>query len=229
MKKYLIIILLLFVSMSNVLAFNTSKKIYDYAQILTEKEEKKLKKDIDLFMANSNMDMVLVTVKYHGKENTGAYATEFYDVNGFGFGEEKSGVVGVIDLSNKLVRFGFSKFGTANNIFSSEISKNIVDKTNQKEEKSYYKMFSTFVDETTEYFFEVKNIQTLDDSIIRILKIILISFIVTTLYSLILLLRSKNKKLKLVGQKNYLVKNSFELNKNTTKFITTQTKTIKDK
>ena len=102
----------MFVCITNIKAFNTNTKIYDYAQVLTTKEEYKLKKDIDLFIANSNMDMVLITVKYHDKKNTSLYVEEFYNTNGFGIGNTKDGVVAVIDFSNKNNEFVFSKFGS---------------------------------------------------------------------------------------------------------------------
>ena len=41
--KYLIIAFLLFIGINNVLAFDNTAKVYDYAQLLTEKKEQELK------------------------------------------------------------------------------------------------------------------------------------------------------------------------------------------
>ena len=62
--KYLIITLLLFFGIKNVNAiqkFDTTIKVYDYAQILTEREEKKLKAEANNYVNKHNMDMVIVT------------------------------------------------------------------------------------------------------------------------------------------------------------------------
>ena len=61
--KYLLILFLLFVGINNIKAFDTSLKVYDYAQVLSLEEEENLKKEINLFIANHNMDMALVPVK----------------------------------------------------------------------------------------------------------------------------------------------------------------------
>ena len=45
------------------------------------------------------MDMVLVTVKYHTKNNTKEYAQDFYDYNKFGLNATYDGIIFVIQLS----------------------------------------------------------------------------------------------------------------------------------
>ena len=79
--KYIIILFLLFIGINSVLAFDTTKKVYDYANVLSENEEKILKEKALEFIDKYNMDMVLVTVKHHEKRTTQAYAQDFYDYN----------------------------------------------------------------------------------------------------------------------------------------------------
>ena len=70
--KKLFLILLLIIGVSSVKAervFDTTIKIYDYAQILNDKEEKDLKKSVDKYIKKYNIDMVLVTIK-HYNQNT---------------------------------------------------------------------------------------------------------------------------------------------------------------
>ena len=65
--KFLLILLLVFIGINSVKAFDTTTKIYDYAMVLTTKEKEQLKEKIDKYIEDHNMDMVLVTVKYHTK------------------------------------------------------------------------------------------------------------------------------------------------------------------
>ena len=47
----------------NTKAVDASEKIYDFANILTEKEEKKLYKEIDSFVEDTALDLVILTEK----------------------------------------------------------------------------------------------------------------------------------------------------------------------
>ena len=43
--KYIVLLFLIFIEINNVKAFDTSIKVYDYAQVLTAEEEKDLKRE----------------------------------------------------------------------------------------------------------------------------------------------------------------------------------------
>ena len=72
MKKFKILftLLLVFIGIKSVYAFDNTIKVYDYAQVLTSDEEDKLKNEVNKYIDEYNMDMVLVTVKHHEKFNT---------------------------------------------------------------------------------------------------------------------------------------------------------------
>ena len=75
---------------------DATEKIYDFADILTDEEEQKLKEQIDQFINNNNMDMVIVTdsFAYTNDSQNEAYADDFYDYNDFGMTfEYNSGVL----------------------------------------------------------------------------------------------------------------------------------------
>lgn len=75
---------------------DASEKIYDFADILTDEEERLLKEKIDTFIEENNMDMVIVTDTFaysYDKQNE-EYADDFYDYNDFGMNfEYNSGVL----------------------------------------------------------------------------------------------------------------------------------------
>lgn len=65
---------------------DASEKIYDFSDILTDEEEELLKTQIDKFIEDNNMDMVIVTDSFaysYDKKNE-EYADDFYDYNDFG-------------------------------------------------------------------------------------------------------------------------------------------------
>ena len=86
----------------NTPAVDASEKIYDYAEILTEEEENKLKEQIDSFISKHKMDLVIVTKKLEYPSEISNYcysesladkkvakvnetfAADFYDYNDFG-------------------------------------------------------------------------------------------------------------------------------------------------
>ena len=110
--KIIFIFLFIFIGISSVSAFDTTTKVYDYAQVLTTTEEEKLKTSAMEYIEEYNMDMVLVTVKYHTKSDTKAYAEDFYDYNGFGIGDTYDGIIFVIDFSfgyRMIIRLSFCK------------------------------------------------------------------------------------------------------------------------
>ena len=102
MKKIfrLLLILSLFL-IPNVNAINstydkitdTSLKIYDYGKYLNEDEKRELKVLIDDYIEKHKMDMVIVTKKDYNYYRMQDYAQDFYDYNGFGTDNIKSGIL----------------------------------------------------------------------------------------------------------------------------------------
>ena len=80
---------------------DASLKIYDFADILTDEEEKELKTLIDGFIEQTNLDFVFVSVdmSYYNDSLNEIYAQDFYDYNDFGQGLPKNG--GIILYRNK--------------------------------------------------------------------------------------------------------------------------------
>lgn len=219
--KYLLIVFLMFIFIDNTLAFNTNKKIYDYAQVLTDKQEVKLKRNIDLFVANNNLDLVIVIPKYHDKKSTKEYANEFYNINGF----NKDGIVCVVDFTFDDVNIEILTFGRAKQLYSNENIKKVLFDANKKQNKGFYKVLDYFIDKT-DYFVKFnyrKSNSMLSYTVIRNLKLIAIAFALSSLFILYLFIKNKVVKKDKIS-KNYLIKDSFVINKKVEKFITTETK-----
>ena len=65
---------------------DTSEKIYDFSDILTDNEEIELKRIMNNYIANTNFDLVIVTddVPYTNDSDNEIYTEKFYEYNNFG-------------------------------------------------------------------------------------------------------------------------------------------------
>lgn len=74
---------------------DTSQKIYDYGNLLTDSEESYLKGLIDEYIKKYNYDMVIVTKRNYSASDTAMmnYADDFYDYNHFGIGSTNDGIL----------------------------------------------------------------------------------------------------------------------------------------
>ena len=151
MKKRLLyfIVFLSFWGLTNVYAFDTSAKIYDYSDKLTSEEEVLLKEKIDVFIDTYHMDLVLVTVDQHNKNSTETYADDFYDYNGFGVGETHDGLILVIDNNFEKENLWISTTGEAIRMYDDSRINNILDAI--EVEYNYYKLFDIFIDKCSYY------------------------------------------------------------------------------
>lgn len=226
MKKtnYLFIVLLLFIGIKNIYAFDKTDKIYDYAQVLTEKEENKLKTQIDKYINKNKLDMVVVTVKHYTHNNIENYMNEFYVKNDFGIESNIDGIIIAIDLKAKENNIGIKTFGLANDIYTLDKIKNIINEMNK--ENNYYDKLNKFIKYSNEYLkSNDDNDSTIYDVLTSInwLAITIISFVIP--FILIVILLFKNKKLKKEENLNYyLKKDSIVINIKKEEFMTTNTK-----
>ena len=62
----------------NTKAVDANEKIYDFADILTEKEETNLYKDIDNFVKDTTLDLIILTEKGNLNLDNANYAFNFY-------------------------------------------------------------------------------------------------------------------------------------------------------
>ena len=192
--KKLFLILLLIIGVSSVKAervFDTTIKIYDYAQILNDKEEKDLKKCVDKYIKKYNIDMVLVTVKHYNQNTLEEYMELFYNTNKFGIGDNKDGIMFTIDLKNDDI--GIKTFGITNDLYSENELNKILTKVNKKDNTK--DKLSTFIKYSNKYIDEYDSDTFDDDVLISVdwIGITIISFILSTLVVFIGLLKSKNK------------------------------------
>ena len=108
---------------------DASEKIYDYSNVLTEKEKVELKSLIDDYITKTKMDMVILidSLPYVLDSENEDYAVDFYDYNDFGIDfENYSGVILFRNTYETDPYFNVYMFGNAQLYYSYERSENML-------------------------------------------------------------------------------------------------------
>ena len=147
-------------NMSNVMEtpyVDASLKIYDYANILSEEEEVKLRNLINEFMSDKKMDMVVLTVDmpYSVDSENEDYATDFYDYNDFGLDfEHYSGVLLYRNVYSEDPFFNIYTFGEGQLYYDYYRCEGMLDDIYPYFYKgyNYYQGIWTFIQECESYY-----------------------------------------------------------------------------
>lgn len=161
-----VLLSLLIVFSVEAIDLDTPIKIYDNAELLTIEEEQNLKVLIDNYIAQYNIDLIIMTVS-DTSQNIDSYAENIFNNNGFGIGSEKDGILILLDptltknqihiyLSGKKTNLIFNdsfitSISKINNLYYYESFENVIDKIDKKtstyfnnsnqEEKKYSKIY----------------------------------------------------------------------------------------
>lgn len=101
------------------------KKIFDEANLFTETEEEKMQEIAASLAEQFELDIVIVTTDDNRGKTSEQYADDFYDENGFGYGETADGMVYLINMDDREVYI--STTGKARDLFSDAEIEEILD------------------------------------------------------------------------------------------------------
>lgn len=207
---------------------NANEKIYDFAELLTEEEEKQLYDKVKEFIANTNLDLAIVTINTNDKDSTQEYADDFYDYNDFSI----DGLAFVIDMQNRI--FYISTAGKAMLYYDDYRIEYILSALDQEMyNHEYFNACNTLISQLTEYYDSgfsdnADKYVIVGTQIYRKTPYLLLSIIAVvsaTIGTLILALR--NKKVKLASNSNdYFDNKAFEITKDTKELISSNTSRI---
>lgn len=240
LRLLLILLIISFIGIINVKAVDTSEKVYDFAGVLTLEEKEALKEKIDNYIETYNMDMAVVTVRYHNYSNTMKYADAFYDTNGFGIGDKRDGMVCVIDFSTGHDDFWISTTGEAIRMYDDARIDKILDAMDvvyYRDKTDYYNMFVSYIDKSS--YYASLGIPKSNENV-RIdengkpyeikpfpwLKIGLASVITSGIIVIVLILRNKMVH-KAKNADEYIDKNSIHITNRVDQFVTTNTTRVR--
>ena len=131
MKKKVTISLCVAVLLCALLPFGSvfaasSQRVYDQAGLFTTEEVTELEKSVAEHRESTNLDIVIVTTDDTMGKTSRDYADDFYDYNGFGVGDDNSGVLLLIDMDNRMAYM--STTGKAIQIFTDDTIQAITDR-----------------------------------------------------------------------------------------------------
>lgn len=76
-------------------------RLVDDADLLSESEESSLLDLLNEISKRQQVDIVVVTVDSMGGESAMVYADDFYDYNGYGFGDERDGILLLVSMEER--------------------------------------------------------------------------------------------------------------------------------
>ena len=76
-------------------------RLVDMADLLSDSEESDLSDILDEISERQRVDIVVVTVDSMDGESAMVYADDFYDYNGYGFGNERDGILLLISMEER--------------------------------------------------------------------------------------------------------------------------------
>ncbi|WP_434778735.1 TPM domain-containing protein [Neisseria sp. Ec49-e6-T10] len=105
--------------------FNKDIKIYDYAQLFTQTEKNNLSQIAQDIAKNERIDIAVVTTNKPNGKTSRDYADDFYDAYQFGYGEDRSGLIMLINMKEREI--WISTTGKAIDIFTDQKINLILD------------------------------------------------------------------------------------------------------
>lgn len=125
-------------------------RLVDKANLLSASEEKALLAKLDEISERQHCDVVIVTVYSLGGKRVEAYADDFFDYNGYGYGENKDGIL--LLLSMEYRDETTSMHGLGSKAISDSDDEEIFQKISADLRSGhYYNAFNTYADECDSY------------------------------------------------------------------------------
>jgi len=145
MKK-LSFILLFFVLLLLVVPVSAAERAADFADILTYEEEVALCEKLDQISEAWECDIVVLTLESLEGKTAQAYADDYYDENGFGYGDDWTGILFLVSMGER--EWAFSTCGDAIRMFTDAGLVRLEDAViGYLSDGYYYDAFSAFADE----------------------------------------------------------------------------------
>lgn len=131
-------------------AVDAKEKVYDFADLFNNTQESELFDKLTNFRKQTNLDIVIVTIDYNNKHNSAKYSDDFYDYNDFGIGDDRSGLLFLIDMDIRNIYV--TTTGKAINIYTDQRINNILDNVfSYFGNQEYYVGTNKFVDLALNY------------------------------------------------------------------------------
>lgn len=101
MKRFIPIVLVFFLIFAAIPVSAAPKKVVDEADLLTTSQEADLERQAEAIASEHQIDVVILTTPSLDGKDPQAYADDYYDIQGYGVGEDKSGVLFLISMEDR--------------------------------------------------------------------------------------------------------------------------------
>ena len=101
MKKRILLLLLSFSLLLPVTVHAATPKVIDDADLLTNQETDLLESSAQSLADTYQMDVVILTVDSLGGKTSEAYADDYFDYNGYGIGDDFSGILLLVSMEQR--------------------------------------------------------------------------------------------------------------------------------
>ena len=201
-------------------------RLTDEADLLSDSEEKDLLAKLDEISDRQKCDVVVATVNSLEGKTAMEYADDFYDYNGYGYGEDRDGIILVISMEDR--DWWMSTCGYGITAFTDAGQKYMSDKfIPMVSDGEYADAFTKYADLCDEFLTQAKTGEPYDKGNMpkESLNIIWLPIdLAVGLFAAFIVASLKKSKLKTVRRKaaaqDYVVDGSFRVTKNNDRFIT---------
>lgn len=153
LKLLILVLLLTFFPKIAFAQENLIKKAHvnDYADILEDDEEKELTKTIKEYIEKYDLDIAVTTTNTSYFMTTKQFANKFYDQNNMGIGEDRNGILLVIDMQNR--EFYILTNGFVHQLINDSRIELVLDKMEPSMRDGDYKSaINSFLKEINKYY-----------------------------------------------------------------------------
>ncbi|MBR1561934.1 MAG: TPM domain-containing protein [Ruminococcus sp.] len=131
-------------------------RLVDEADLISDSEEADLLKKLDSLSEEHEFDIVIVTKNSIGTKSSEAYADDYFDYNGFGYGTGHDGILFLISMENR--DWAISTCGKGIPYFTDRGQQYMQDKfMPYLKSGNYNKAFNTFTDLCEKFVIQAEN------------------------------------------------------------------------
>lgn len=218
MKKLLrslfVIGLILSLAVPAFAANTNAQRVVDNADLLSAKEESLLEQEISSLRSELGLDIVIVTTYGTGSKSVQAYADDYYDNNGYGYGADNSGILLLLDMDAR--EWYMSTCGEAIQIFTDNDLDDLGDGiVGYLSDGDYYEAFDRWLGELPGYVSDYRE----GSSLFSHLPIALVIGLVVAAITILVMRSSMNTARLQKGAANYMADGSFHLRQRSDVFL----------
>lgn len=214
-----------------------TERLADFADLLDDDQEEELEAKLDQVSEDYNCDVVVITEESIDGATPVDYADDFFDYNDYGMGDDKSGILFLITMSER--KWCISTHGEAIQIFTDAGQKYMTDSfVSYLSDGEYYEGFMKFADLCEEFIIQAQTGEPYDvDNLpeestpfyITLLISLAIGFVIAVIVSVVMRSQMKTVHMK-PNAGDYLTAGSLHVNRSRDMFLYNQvTRTAKPK